>query len=142
MIGELILVSGSQINNFLPFFGVAPTFHSRFRQKFKNRVFEKFSQIITKKCSFQGPKIDFWIQCFYKIFWQGFKKATPYGCAWKLRLSRPSVRCVHYWRKRSFGNSKLQERYISYRKLSLEKLEGCNNGTITTGSLPGTFLVF
>ena len=26
---------------------------------------------------------------------QGFKKVTPYGCAWKLRLSRPSVRCAH-----------------------------------------------
>ena len=25
---------------------------------------------------------------------QGFKKTTPYGCTWKLRLSPPSVRCV------------------------------------------------
>ena len=27
---------------------------------------------------------------------QGFKKTTPYGRAWKLRLSRPSAHCVEF----------------------------------------------
>ena len=50
--GELILILGSKIHNFLPFFAVAPKFHLvKFSQKFKN-----------------------WV--------------------WKLRLSRPSVRCA------------------------------------------------
>ena len=30
----------------------------------------------------------------YFCMLQGFKKATPYGCAWKLRLTRPSVSLV------------------------------------------------
>ena len=46
----------------------------------------------------------------YVLFgmFQGFKKATPYGCAWKLRLSPPSVRCV-----KVLGNySSRQKRYL------------------------------
>ena len=31
-------------------------------------------------------------QILFGMF-QGFKKVTPYGCAWKLSLSHPSVRC-------------------------------------------------
>ena len=59
LIGELILILGSKIHNFLPFFGVAPKFHSKFSQKFKNWVFKKFSQKITKKLLVSGPENRF-----------------------------------------------------------------------------------
>ena len=48
---------------FLPFFTIAPKFHSKFRKKFKNRGFENFDMF------------------------QGFKKAKPYVSARKLRLT-------------------------------------------------------
>ena len=43
-------------------------------------------------------KVLLHIKNIYRIFWnvsRGFRKATPYGCSWKLRLSRTSVRYVH-----------------------------------------------
>ena len=45
---------------------------------------------------FRASKSIFEFNIFIGYFgmFQGFKKATPHGCAWKLRLSHPSVRCV------------------------------------------------
>ena len=57
-------------------------------------------KILVKKwqkiAQFRALKSIFEFNVFIGYFgmFQGFKKATPYGCAWKLRLSRPSVRCV------------------------------------------------
>ena len=42
------------------FFTVAPKFHSKFSQKFKNRVFKNFSQKMTKNMLVSGPKNRFW----------------------------------------------------------------------------------
>ena len=47
--GELILISGSKATIFLSYFVVAPKFHSKFSQKFKNRGFKNFSQKMAKK---------------------------------------------------------------------------------------------
>ena len=51
---------------------------------------------MTKNAQFRAIKSIFEFNAFIGYFgiFQGFKKATPYGCARKLRLSRPSVRCV------------------------------------------------
>ena len=53
--GELILIFGSKITNFGPFFTIAPKFHSKFSQKFKNRGLKNFGQKMTKNMLVSGP---------------------------------------------------------------------------------------
>ena len=51
---------------------------------------------MTKNARFRALKSIFEFNVFiaYLDMFQRFKKATPYRCAWKLRLTPPSVRCV------------------------------------------------
>ena len=74
--------------------------HQNFAQNSTRNSKIMVSKILVKKwqkiARFRALKSIFEFNVFIRYFgmFQGFKKATPYGCAWKLRLSRPSVCCV------------------------------------------------
>ena len=76
LIGDPILILGFKIHNFLPFFGVAPKFHSNFSQKFKNWVFRFSQKITTTIARFRALKSIFEFNVFIGYFgmFQGFKK--------------------------------------------------------------------
>ena len=59
-----------------------PKFYSKFNQKFKNHGIRYSSQKMTKNAWFRALKLIFEFDVFIGYFgiFQGFKKATPYGC--------------------------------------------------------------
>ena len=90
--GYLILILGSKINNFLV---LHQKFNSKYKQKFKNWVFKKFSQKLQKM--FVSDPFDFWIQCFYKILWHVWRiqKSHPIWMRLKVEVDyTPSALCM------------------------------------------------
>ena len=105
---------------FGPFFTVAPRFYSKFSQKFKNRGHENLVKNDKKFARFRAYRsiLEFNVRIVYYSMFQGLKKATPFGCTWKLRLSCPSVRCVRgYKRSFEYENISWNGNYSSQKNL-------------------------
>ena len=74
-----------------------------------------------KLCSVQGLKIDFWIQCFHRIFWRvsRIQKSHPIWMRLKVEVKSPhSALCIHIrsikWAPHVFCNKK-GHKYINIR---------------------------